>query len=63
MNDIFEVPISTGTLVNHVNDFASKSEPVLNEIKEQVKQGETIVQARKFKVLLRKTLEFSGLYY
>ena len=41
MNDVFEVPISPSTLVNHVNDFASKSEPVLNEIKEQVKQGKT----------------------
>lgn len=39
MNEVFGVPISCGTLVNHVNEFASKCEPVLKEIKEQVKQG------------------------
>ena len=28
MNDVLEVPISTGTLVNHVKEFSVKSEPV-----------------------------------
>ena len=31
MNEVFEVPISAGTLVNHTNEFASKSGAVLNE--------------------------------
>jgi len=39
LNDVFEVPVSTGTLVNHVSEFAVKCEPVLYEIKEYVKQG------------------------
>jgi len=38
---IFEhIQVSTGTLVNHVGEFAEKSEPVLDEISENVKQGE-----------------------
>ena len=40
MNDVLEVPISTGTLVNHVSEFASKCESVLDEIATNVKQGE-----------------------
>ena len=40
MNDVFEVPVSTGTLVNHANEFALKSEPIVTEIKEKVQQGE-----------------------
>jgi len=39
LNDVFEVPVSVGTLVNHVSEFAAKCEPVLDEIKEHVKQG------------------------
>jgi transposase len=32
LNDIFDIPISTGTIVNHVSEFAQKAESVLNEI-------------------------------
>jgi transposase len=32
LNDIFDIPISTGTMVNHVSEFTQKAEPVLNEI-------------------------------
>jgi hypothetical protein len=32
LNDIFNIPISTGTTVNHVTEFTQKAEPVLNEI-------------------------------
>jgi len=32
LNDIFDIPISTGTIVNHVSEFTQKAEPVLNEI-------------------------------
>jgi transposase len=39
LNDVLEVPISTGTLVNHVNEFGEKSEELLREIKSRVKQG------------------------
>ena len=41
MNDVLEVPISTGTLVNHTKEFAVKSESVLTEIADSVKSGET----------------------
>jgi len=37
MNDVLEVPVCTGTLVNHVNEFASKCEPVTDEIANTVK--------------------------
>ena len=40
LNDVFEVPVSVGTLVNHVNEFAELCEPVLGEIKEHVTKGE-----------------------
>jgi len=39
MNEVFEVPISAGTLVNHVSECAEKCVPVLDEIKGHVKQG------------------------
>ena len=39
MSDVLGVPLSTGTLVNHVNEFAEKSEGVLAEIAEHVKSG------------------------
>jgi len=32
LNDVFDIPISTGTIVNHVSEFTKKAEPVLNEI-------------------------------
>jgi len=32
LNDIFDVPISVGTIVNHVAEFAEKAQPILNEI-------------------------------
>jgi len=32
LNDIFDIPISTGTIVNHVSEFTQKAQPVLNEI-------------------------------
>jgi len=41
MNDVLEVPISTGTLVNHTKEFAGKSKPILKEIADCVKSGET----------------------
>jgi len=41
MKEVLKVPISTGTLVNHVKEFAAKSEGVLTEIAECVKTGET----------------------
>jgi transposase len=41
MNDVLDVPISTGTLVNHVKEFTEKSENVLVEISDNVKAGET----------------------
>ena len=31
-NDIFNIPISTGTIINHVFEFAEKAQPILNEI-------------------------------
>jgi len=40
MNDVLEVPISTGTLVNHAKEFTDKSEPFVSEIKEEVQQGD-----------------------
>jgi len=40
MNDVLEVPISVGTLVNHVKEFASKCERVTAEIAETVKASE-----------------------
>jgi transposase len=40
MNDVLGVPISTGTLVNHVKEFAEKSEDAIVEIAEHVKSGE-----------------------
>jgi transposase-like protein len=41
MNDVLGVPLSTGTLVNHVKEFAEKSSSVLAEICVKVKSGET----------------------
>jgi hypothetical protein len=32
LNDIFNIPISVGTIINHVAEFAEKAQPVLNEI-------------------------------
>ena len=32
LNDIFDIPISTGTIVNHVCEFAEKAQPLLKEI-------------------------------
>ena len=32
LNDIFNIPISVGTIVNQVAEFAEKAQPVLNEI-------------------------------
>jgi hypothetical protein len=32
LNDIFDIPISIGTIVNQVSEFAEKAQPVLNEI-------------------------------
>jgi len=32
LNDVFDIPISTGTIVNHVCEFAEKAQPILNEI-------------------------------
>jgi len=40
MNDVLEIPISAGTLVNHTKEFAAKSNPVLKEIAECVKTSE-----------------------
>jgi len=31
LNDVFDIPISTGTIVNHVCEFAEKAQPILNE--------------------------------
>ncbi|MCL1971303.1 MAG: transposase [Candidatus Bathyarchaeota archaeon] len=42
LNDIFDIPISTGTIVNHVSEFAQKAEPVLNEIPVRL-QGELVL--------------------
>ena len=42
LNDIFDIPISTGTIVNHVSEFTQKAEPVLNEIPTRL-QGESVL--------------------
>jgi transposase len=39
LNDVFGVPISTGTIVNHVKEFAQKSEPALHEIAQKLKNS------------------------
>ncbi|MDR2700461.1 MAG: transposase [Nitrososphaerota archaeon] len=36
LNDIFDIPISTGTIVNHVAEFTQKAEPILNEIPQRL---------------------------
>jgi len=42
LNDIFDIPISTGTIVNHVSEFTKRAEPVLNEIPLRL-QEETVL--------------------
>ena len=42
LQDIFDIPISTGTIVNHVSEFTQKAEPVLNEIPQRL-QGESVL--------------------
>jgi transposase len=42
LNDIFDIPISTGTIVNHVSEFTQKAEPVLNGIPIKL-QGESVL--------------------
>jgi transposase-like protein len=42
LNDVFDIPIGVGTIVNHVCEFAAKSEPVLNEITAQLKDSEIL---------------------
>jgi transposase-like protein len=42
LNDIFNIPISTGTIVNHVSEFTQKAEPALNEIPQRL-QGESVL--------------------
>ena len=32
LNDIFDIPLSTGTIANHVVEFAEKAEPITQEI-------------------------------
>lgn len=39
LNDVFDVPIGVGTIVNHVSEFAHKSESVLSEIQSQLKDA------------------------
>jgi transposase-like protein len=42
LKDVFGVPISTGTIVNHAKEFAQKSKPVLEEIAERLKQASVL---------------------
>jgi hypothetical protein len=42
LNDIFNIPIPTGTIVNHISKFTQKAEPVLNEIPQKL-QGESVL--------------------
>jgi transposase-like protein len=42
LNDIFDIPIATSTIVNHVSEFALKAEPLLQEIPSQL-LGESVL--------------------
>jgi transposase len=39
LNDVFGIPIRAGTIANHVKEFAHKSESVLHEIAEKLKNS------------------------
>jgi transposase-like protein len=42
LNDVFDVPIGVGTIVNHVAEFVHKSESVLCEIQSQLKDASVL---------------------
>jgi transposase len=39
LNDVFGIPIGAGTIANHVKEFAQKSEPILDEIAQKLKDS------------------------
>jgi len=42
LNDIFDVPIGVGTIVNHVYGFAQKTTPLLSEICDKLQDAEVL---------------------
>jgi transposase len=42
LNDIFDIPISTGTIVNHISEFTQKAEPILKEIPKRLQEEEVL---------------------